>query len=108
MPITCALPELPSDEAFDGLREQIEAAKQEATDRAFLTFCDDQRREWRGLSALLSADPGLPAKKLTAVQRQQKRGLEAAGVAVEDIAELLAWFDAAAEAIIRLRHARAA
>lgn len=108
MPVTAELPPFPSHDAFLSLREEIEAAKEHATDRRFLEVCDEQRRKWVKLAALLSADPGTPAKKLTVEERKEKRGLEAAEIRPEDIAALVAWFDKAIETLSRLRRARAA
>lgn len=106
MPVTADLPPFSSHEAFEPLREQIDQAKQEATDRAFLKVREEQAREWRGRRALI-ADDGVPAKKLTVERRQQQRALVAAEITVEMIDELLGWFGQAHRRLSALRHARA-
>lgn len=107
MPVTADLPPFPSHDAFADLRDQVEEAKREATNRRFIEFCQEQHRSWSKLSALLSADLGVPTKKLTSAERAQKRGLEAAEISADDIAALLRWFMDAIQAV-RLSHARAA
>lgn len=107
MPVTADLPPFPSHDAFEGLREQVEEAIREASDKRFIEFCVDVRRTWSKFAPLLSADLGTPTKKLTAAERAEKRRLDAAGIGEDDIAALTGWFDAAIQAV-RLSHARAA
>lgn len=98
MPITASLPPLPSHEVFDDLRQQVEEAVTQSTNRQFAESCVELRRTWRKHATLLSADLGEPTKKLTAAERAQKRQLEAAGVGGDDVAAIVAWFDNAIEA----------
>lgn len=107
MPILTDLPPFPSHDAFDALREQVEEAKRDATEKRFIDFCVEARRSWAKLAALLSTDLGTPTKKLTVGERAEKRRLEAAGIAAEDVEALVRWFDDAVQAV-RLKHPRAA
>lgn len=98
MPITAALPPLPSHEVFDDLRLQVEEATSQSTNLQFAAACAEQRRTWRKHATLLSADLGEPTKKLTVAERAQKRQLEAAGVTGDDVEAIVARFDKAIEA----------
>lgn len=108
MAISADLPPFPSHDAFADLRDQIDEAKREATDRRFVEFCREQHRSWSKLAPLLSADLGVPTKKLTAAERAQKRGLEVAEISADDVQALLRWFSDAMQTLQRLRRARAA
>lgn len=98
MPVTATIPPVPTHEVFDGLRQQIEKTAAHSTDRQFGVFCLEKRRTWKKHATLLSSDLGEPTKKLSAVERAQKRHLEAAGVSGDDVVAVVAWFDKAIEA----------
>lgn len=98
MPIMASLPPLPSHEAFDDLRLQVEEATSQSTNAQFAAACVEQRRTWRKLAALLANDDGEPTKRLTVSERAEKRKLEAAGVTAADIAAMVDWFGKAIDA----------
>ena len=106
MPVSETLPPFPNCKAFDSFREVVESASN-GTDKSFIEFCVEAKRSWSKLAQLLSADQGLPSKKLKAAERAEKRRLEAAGVSSAEISALLHWFDDAIQ-VVRLSHARAA
>lgn len=106
MPVSSGLPPFPAHGAFNVLREHIEQAKREVSDRAFLKALAEQAQYWRGCRVLIAGDDGFPAKKLSVEQKRQQRALVTEGVTPSDIDALLRWFDDAIQAV--RRHARAA
>lgn len=108
MPVTVDLPPVPSREIFAADAALIEQAIREGSDKAFIELCSELRRKYAKLAPLLSADLGTPTKKLTVVERVERRVLENAGVGADDIAALLRWLNDAIALLGNLRRARAA
>ncbi len=91
MPIKAELTPIPSHEGFDGFREQIDAGKQEATDRGLLKYLSEQQIVWRKNLALFHDGADYPIAKLNNEQKKTLRGLKAAELAPADIEALLLW-----------------
>lgn len=102
MPVSSDLPPVLSRTPLKGLRETIETAVSGSLDE-----CVALRASLSKLAPHLSADPGVPAKKLAVVERALLRDMVEARVDADEIGGLVRWLDNAILAA-RLRLARAA
>lgn len=102
MPVT-DLPPVLNREALKGLRVTIETAVRGSIDE-----CVALRASLSKLAPHLSADPGVPAKKLGVSERAMLRDMVAAKVDADDLDGLIVWLEGEIGLMRNLRRARAA
>ncbi len=99
MPVTAELPPFPSHAGFEELRDNIEIGKREATDRKFVAKLEEQRVIWLKRKRWYGEGEGMPAPRLSGVDKVELRALRGAEIEADDIAALIDWFDAAIKAV---------